>query len=497
MVVIDENDIGKTKEEILIDLLYEATGKRIPLNKIKHGVPFELDVRKDLKTDPNTYIPVKVDQEYDDRYSSDTSGIMYRRRNIAQHCENCTFITVKPSTLPFNISSYLDRINENLPYPIDLEDIVDHTYSTLDEIENGVLLEATPSSLLWSGKNRLIIDLGYLTGDPFISNTIMDGFNAVPQYTGPAEGGFKVGLSTTAAGSISIRAVGGVGERKVYLGDTLYNTWSGDDEIIVNPEGPATSLTINHEGGLSELIVRGAKILGVQSFGTNSVNGFRFTDSINLAFVPSSLPTYVTSTVEMFDSCNSFNQDIGGWDVSRVTDMNYMLSGCILFDQALNNWDVSNVVNFSGMFLSCRDFDKRLNGWDMSSAVDISNMFTNCANFNGDIGSWNTSNVTNMVGLFSECPKFNRDISNWDTSKVYNMLGMFSWTNSFNQPIGKWDVSNVIYMAAMFRAAVAFNQDLSVWCVPNILAQQNNFAAGTPAWVLPKPVWGTCPVRPQ
>jgi hypothetical protein len=48
-------------------------------------------------------------------------------------------------------------------------------------------------------------------------------------------------------------------------------------------------------------------------------------------------------------------------------------------------------------------------------------------------------------------------------------------------------------MDQMFRVATSFNQDLSSWCVSLIPLSPSNFATGATAWVLPKPVWGTCP----
>jgi hypothetical protein len=48
-------------------------------------------------------------------------------------------------------------------------------------------------------------------------------------------------------------------------------------------------------------------------------------------------------------------------------------------------------------------------------------------------------------------------------------------------------------MGGMFRSATAFNQDLSVWCVALIASQPPQFDDGATSWVLPRPVWGTCP----
>jgi hypothetical protein len=54
-------------------------------------------------------------------------------------------------------------------------------------------------------------------------------------------------------------------------------------------------------------------------------------------------------------------------------------------------------------------------------------------------------------------------------------------------------VSNVNNMNDMFNGATSFNKDLSGWCVTLIPSIPNNFNVNTPAWTLPKPVWGTCP----
>ena len=47
----------------------------------------------------------------------------------------------------------------------------------------------------------------------------------------------------------------------------------------------------------------------------------------------------------MFYGCSNFNQPLGNWDVSNVSDMRWMFNWCDKFNQDISNWDVSNVVN--------------------------------------------------------------------------------------------------------------------------------------------------------
>ena len=201
----------------------------------------------------------------------------------------------------------------------------------------------------------------------------------------------------------------------------------------------------------------------------------------------------VTNMNQMFQGASSFNGNITSWNVSSCIQMAQMFAQATSFNQNIGSWNVSNVATMSQMFTGATSFNQDIGSWNVSSLTDMTYMFYLASSFNQNLNSWNVSNVTSMLGVFAVNGAFNGNISNWDVSNVTDMQSMFSQANSFNQDISGWNVSQVTNMINMFLAAPLFNQDLSGWCVTNIPTTPLNFSTGAAAWVLPKPVWGTCP----
>jgi hypothetical protein len=80
-----------------------------------------------------------------------------------------------------------------------------------------------------------------------------------------------------------------------------------------------------------------------------------------------------------------FNQPIGNWDVSSVTNMGSMFEGrsfATPFNQPLGEWDVSSVTNMSLMFwLSA--FNQRIKSWCVTNfPIEPGNFSYSLANEN-------------------------------------------------------------------------------------------------------------------
>lgn len=155
--------------------------------------------------------------------------------------------------------------------------------------------------------------------------------------------------------------------------------------------------------------------------------------------------------------------------------------------------DMSGTSNPLANFFNDNSFNGNIGFWDVSNVINMDGMFFNADSFNRDITNWDTSNVENMGSLFKKALSFNQDISDWDTSKVTKMLDLFALAKAFDQDISQWDTSSATNMDGMFREAVLFNQDLSTWCVENINTLPENFASKSGLSEEYFPVWGTCP----
>jgi surface protein len=214
----------------------------------------------------------------------------------------------------------------------------------------------------------------------------------------------------------------------------------------------------------------------------------------------------VSNMTFMFHGATVFNQNISSFDTSRVADMSYMLGRAPAFNngqapggagQRPLTWTTSNVTTINSMFLATAGsvFNQNISGWDLSKVTDMASALqmswpigTNAFN-NGALPgetntlSWtlntSTTSTITMQQTFQGLRHFNADITGWNTSRVTSIGLAFSNTGAFNQDISRWDTSRITSFQVAFRNATAFNQDISTWNVSSGTNFSNMFDGAT------------------
>ncbi len=184
----------------------------------------------------------------------------------------------------------------------------------------------------------------------------------------------------------------------------------------------------------------------------------------------------VTDMSNMFYRAPAANPDVSLWDTSKVTDMSNMFSDAYVANPDVSLWDTSKVTNMNSMFSGAYVANPDVSGWDVSNVTNMSAMFYDTSATNPDVSSWDTSKVTDMGSMFAQTTAVNPDVSGWDVSNVTYMGSMFLEASAANPDVSGWDVSNVTYMSTMFNGAVVANPDVSGWDVSNVTYMSSMFS---------------------
>jgi surface protein len=268
--------------------------------------------------------------------------------------------------------------------------------------------------------------------------------------------------------------------------DFTVNWGDGNSDTITN--WAQAEVTHNYSStGVYEVIITGTivgwrfnyggdklKLIEISQWGNlnlgNSDSYFQGCTNLNLTTTDILNLTETTSLYSAFYGCETMGStgNLGGWNVSSVTDMSSMFKSATAFNQDIGGWNVSNVTDMGMIFYGATSFNQDIGSWNVSSVNNMENMFNGATSFNQDIGSWNVSEVHNMYYMFDGAIAFNQDIGGWNVSKVHYIQHMFDGAIAFNQDIGGWDVSEVHYMNYMFDGAIAFNQDIGEWNVSSV-----------------------------
>jgi surface protein len=160
----------------------------------------------------------------------------------------------------------------------------------------------------------------------------------------------------------------------------------------------------------------------------------------------------VTSFASMFNNARLFNQNIGSWNVSSCTSFESMFVEATAFNNGgsadINNWTIrtTSAVNMAVMFggfsdlISCK-FNQPIGNWNTSAVTNMSDMFLRNSGFNQDIGNWDVSNVTNFTRFMEGKSAANYSPANLDS--IYN-----GWSSRPVKPNISINFGSIKYTAA-------------------------------------------------
>ena len=144
------------------------------------------------------------------------------------------------------------------------------------------------------------------------------------------------------------------------------------------------------------------------------------------------IDTKMVTDMSFLFANSDFNDDIGLWDVSQVTDMKMMFYGSSKFDSDLSRWRTSSVTDMWGMFAFAKSFKgKGLETWDTSHVSDLSYMFFGAETFAGDVSRWQTHACKAAASTFKGAKGFKGEVTTngylkgWDISEIDDADGVY------------------------------------------------------------------------
>ena len=194
------------------------------------------------------------------------------------------------------------------------------------------------------------------------------------------------------------------------------------------------------------------------------------------------------------------------WDVSNVVDFSEMFKGASSFNSYIGDWNTRSAKNMNRMFQDASSIDQNLSkkyvpslnyiAWDVSGVTDMQYMFYGASNYNnnGFPLEWNIDSISGdaIKGIFRDASNFNVNINtysladgttSWDVSGVTIFSEIFEGASSFNNELIFWNVENALDMERTFKGATSFRQDIGSWFQPQppsftpALQSMSNFIA--------------------
>lgn len=135
-------DLNRPTPEILLDLLWLNTGKHLPADLTTVGAPVmvpQSDAADDTTVQASLLFTGDAAVEF-----ADLNSVTYCRIPLCWLTRDQVMHFDQP--YPFTTLDVLDQINLRLGVQLDVQDVVDHTYTSAEDV---FALEAHPDSPVW------------------------------------------------------------------------------------------------------------------------------------------------------------------------------------------------------------------------------------------------------------------------------------------------------------------------------------------------------------
>jgi surface protein len=174
----------------------------------------------------------------------------------------------------------------------------------------------------------------------------------------------------------------------------------------------------------------------------------------------------VTNMSSMFRGAQLFNQNVGSWNVSNVISMSLMFQGTPSINvfnnggsPSISAWTINTLTNVS-MFWMFRltPFNQPIGSWNVSKVTNMESMFHTNFAFNQNIGGWNVSGVTTFTNFMAD--KTFSDYSTTNLDAIYN-----GWSSLPSVQSGRNITFNTIKYTAAGSAGKAILQGTYGWTI--------------------------------
>ena len=180
----------------------------------------------------------------------------------------------------------------------------------------------------------------------------------------------------------------------------------------------------------------------------------------------------VTNFSFMFQGQPFFNQEIGLWNLSSSLNITQMFAGyasprsASMFNNSgsdsIKNWSLGNSTSSFLLFSNQTSFNQPIGSWDMSKITNIQQMFAatteRTGSFNQNIGSWNVSLVTVGTSFMA-----NRTLNDFSTTNYDALLN--GWASRAVRPSVSINFGTIKYTSAASASRAILTGAPNSWTI--------------------------------